>query len=150
VKHGKTTLILAELIKAQCRKRHSDMVGGVAVVIGDPSAAMANADKLRLLTTWGAHRTANWPMVPTLKEIGIDLVVAAPYGLAGPKGMDPKIVEILHDAFKKGMEDPSYTKVLARLDQAPYYLNSQDYHDFARRQVAEQKRLVKEFGLQQD
>jgi tripartite-type tricarboxylate transporter receptor subunit TctC len=52
--------------------------------------------------------------VPTLKEIGIDMVVNSPYGLAGPKGMDPKIVKILHDAFKKGMEEPSYTAALVQ------------------------------------
>jgi tripartite-type tricarboxylate transporter receptor subunit TctC len=126
------------------------ILGGHVDLIGDPSAAMANADKLRVLATWGAGRTANWPTVPTLREIGIDMVVEAPYGLAGPKGMDPKIVKILHDAFKKGMEDPSYTAVLARLDEESYYMGSSDYRDFAIQQVAEQKRRVEELGLQPD
>jgi tripartite-type tricarboxylate transporter receptor subunit TctC len=126
------------------------LLGGYVDLIGDPSAAMANPDKLRVLTTWGAGRTANWPTVPTLKEIGIDMVVQEPYGLAGPKGMDPKIVKILHDAFKKGMEDPSYTAVLARLDEESYYMDSGDYRDFAIQQVAEQKRRVEELGLKPD
>jgi tripartite-type tricarboxylate transporter receptor subunit TctC len=64
--------------------------------------------------------------------------------------MNPKIAQILHDAFKKGMEDPSYTAVLARLDQKSYYLNSRDYRDFAIHESAEQKRRVKELGLKQD
>jgi tripartite-type tricarboxylate transporter receptor subunit TctC len=89
-------------------------------------------------------------MVPTLKEIGIDMVANAPYGLAGPRDMDPKIVKILHDAFKKGMEDPSYAAVLAELDQAASYLDSQDYHDFAMQQIAEQKRFIEALGLRQD
>jgi tripartite-type tricarboxylate transporter receptor subunit TctC len=126
------------------------ILGGYVDLIGDPSAAMANADKLRVLATWGAGRTANWPTVPTLKEIGVDMVVEEPYGLAGPKGMDPKIVNILHDAFKKGMEHPSYTAVLARLDEQSYYMSSRDYRDFAIRQVAEQKRRVEELGLKPD
>jgi len=121
-----------------------------AVADGTSWGPMVNAGELRLLVTWGAHRTTNWPSVPTLIEIGIDLVANAPYGLAGPKGMDPKVVGILHDAFKKGMADLSYTSVLGQLDQEPFYLSSQDYHDFAIRQIAEQKRLIEELGLKQD
>ena len=66
-----------------------------------------NAGKLRLLVTWGAQRTKNWPNVPTLKELGIDMVSNSPFGIAGPKGMDPAVVKVLHDAFKKGMEEQS-------------------------------------------
>jgi tripartite-type tricarboxylate transporter receptor subunit TctC len=126
------------------------ILGGYVDLIGDPSAAMANPDQLRPLVTWGAHRTANWPMVPTLEEAGVDMVLEAPFGLAGPKNMNSKVAQILHDAFKKGMEDPSYTAVLALLDQKSYYLNSQDYREFAVHESAEQKRRVKELGLKQD
>jgi tripartite-type tricarboxylate transporter receptor subunit TctC len=125
-------------------------LGGYVDLIGDPSAARANPDKLRLLVTWGDRRAANWPTVPTLKEIGIDMVVDAPYGIAGPKDMDPKIVEILHDAFKKGMEDSSSTAVLTQLDQKSDYLNSRDYRSFAMHEVTEQKRRVEELGVKQN
>ena len=57
------------------------------------------------------------PDVPTLKELGYGIVQTSPYGLAGPKGMDPRIVQILHDAFKRGMEDPIHTSVARELDQ---------------------------------
>lgn len=125
------------------------ILGGHVDLIADPSAVrpMVNEGKLRLLVTWGTRRTTNWPTVPTLKEIGIDMVANAPYGLAGPRDMDPKIVKILHDAFKRGMEDPSYAAVLAQLDQEPAYLDSHDYHDFAMQQIADQKRVLEELGL---
>jgi tripartite-type tricarboxylate transporter receptor subunit TctC len=41
-----------------------------------------------------------------LKEVGIDMVSNSPYGLGGPKGMAPEIVKVLHDAFRKGLDDP--------------------------------------------
>ena len=124
------------------------ILGGHVDLIGDPSAALpTNAGKLRPLVTWGARRPMNWPAVPTLAEIGIDMVVNEPYGLAGPKGMDAKIVKLLHDAFKKGMEDPSYAAVLVRFDQESYYLDSHDYHAFAVRQMAVQKQIVEDLGL---
>jgi tripartite-type tricarboxylate transporter receptor subunit TctC len=110
-------------------------------------APQVNAGQLRLLVTWGEARTTSWPDVPTLKENGIDMVVNSPYGIAGPKGMDPKIVKVLHDAFKKGMDDPSFRATLAKLDQEPWYLNSDDYRAYALRELAEQKRIVEELGL---
>jgi tripartite-type tricarboxylate transporter receptor subunit TctC len=128
------------------------IVGGHVDATADGTSwgPLVNAGTLRLLVTWGARRTKNWPTVPTLKEFGIDIVTNAPYGLAGPKGMDPKVVKILHDAFKKGMEEPSYAAALTQLDQEPFYLNSHDYHDFAVQQIAEEKRIVEELGLKSD
>ena len=87
--------------------------------------------QLRLLVTWGASRTKNWPTVPTLQEIGIDMVSNSPFGIAGPKGMDPNVVKVLHDAFKKGLEEPSYAEAMAKLDMEQFYLSSEDYQKFA-------------------
>jgi tripartite-type tricarboxylate transporter receptor subunit TctC len=108
---------------------------------------MVSAGKLRLLVTFDAQRSANWPTVPTLKEIGIDIIADAPYGVAGPKGMDPIVVKILHDAFRKGMEDPQYTATLRQLDQQPFYMSSQDFRNFAIHEIAKQKQLIENLGL---
>jgi tripartite-type tricarboxylate transporter receptor subunit TctC len=111
---------------------------------------LVNSGELHLLVTWGAARTKNWPTAPTLKDVGIDIISNSPFGIGGPKGMDPAVIKILHDAFKKGMEEPSYAAAMAKLDQEPFYLNSADYHAFALRQIAEQKQLVEDLKLKQD
>ena len=85
-----------------------------------------------------------------MHDIGIELVANAPYGLAGPKGIDAKIVQILHDAFKKWMEEPSHLATSARLDQEPLYLNGRDYRAFAMQQIAEQGRAIERIRLRQD
>jgi tripartite-type tricarboxylate transporter receptor subunit TctC len=112
-------------------------------------AGSVNEGKARLLVTWGATRTKNWPNVPNLKELGIDMVSNSPFGIAGPKGMDPAVVKVLHDAFKKGMEEPSYKDAMAKLDQEDNYLNTAEYQAYAIQQIAEQKQLVEELGLKQ-
>ena len=46
------------------------------------------------------------------------MVYDSPFGIAGPKGMDPKIVAILHDAFYPELLDKApddYTKPLQLL-----------------------------------
>jgi tripartite-type tricarboxylate transporter receptor subunit TctC len=106
-----------------------------------------NSGDFKLLVTWGAERTKNWPTVPTLKEVGINMVANSPYGLAGPKGLDPKIVKVLHDAFKKGLEEPSYKEALVKFDQELAYLNTDDYQKHATQQIEEAKQLVNDLGL---
>ena len=74
----------------------------------------------------------------------------SPFGLAGPKGMDPKVVKILHDAFKKGAEEPAYIESMAKIDQEPAYMSSDQYRKFALEQLVEQKKLIEDLGLKQD
>src|SRR5262249_14417880 len=98
------------------------LLGGHIHAVADSSGC----GRLRLLVTWGAARTKNWPDVPTLRDIGIDMVSNSPFGIAGPRGMEPSIVKLLHDAFKKGLEEPSYAAAMASLDQERFYLSSED------------------------
>src|SRR5262245_7767658 len=128
------------------------LLGGHIHVEADSTgwAPLVNTGELRLLVTWGASRTKNWPDVPTLKDVGIDLVSKSPVGIAGPAGMDAAIVKVLHDAFKRGMEDPSYLAAMAKFDQEASYLSSADYHQYALRTLADEKRLMQELGLKQE
>jgi tripartite-type tricarboxylate transporter receptor subunit TctC len=103
--------------------------------------------RFRLLVSWGAERTKRWPDVPTLKELGYNIVSNSPYGIAGPKGMDAKYVKFLHDAFKKAIEDPGYQKVLERLDQENYYLSTEDYTRRVKVWYEEEKANVERVGL---
>jgi tripartite-type tricarboxylate transporter receptor subunit TctC len=128
------------------------LLGGHIMASADSTgwAELVDAGKLRMLVTWGAQRTKRWPQVPTLKELGYDIVSVSPYGIAGPKGMDPKVVKILHDAFKKGLEEPAFQKTLERLDQQEnFYMNSEDYAKYARKTFEEEKATVERMGLKQ-
>ena len=128
------------------------LLGGHIAVLADSTgwAQLVNSGELRLLVTWGVGRTKNWPDVPTLQEVGIDIVSNSPFGIAGPAGMDAGVVKVLHDAFKRGMEEPSYREAMAKFDQEPFYLGSADYHAYAMRAIVEEKRLVQELGLKEE
>jgi tripartite-type tricarboxylate transporter receptor subunit TctC len=109
-----------------------------------------DAGTFRLLVTWGNQRTKRWPNVPTLKELGYGIVSNSPWGIAGPKGMDSKVVKILHDAFKKGMEEPAFQQILAKYDFEPYYKNPEDYAAFVRQLCSEEKEIVEKLGLKKE
>lgn len=158
---GTTAHVTMEAIAARegVRWTHVPLRGGAettAAVLGGQVTAAADstgwapqvdAGLLRLLVTWGQQRTRRWPHAPTLRELGYGLVSNSPFGIAGPRGMDPRVVRILHDAFKKGMDDPAYLRTLERLDMEPFYLSSEDYARYARRLYDEARVQVGQAGL---
>jgi len=106
-----------------------------------------DAGKLRLLMVWTGARSPNYPNVPTLKELGYDMVYDSPFGIAGPKGMDPKVVARLHDAFKKALEDPAVITTLARYDMVPNYKSTADYQAFVGQTIEAERKIIDSLGL---
>ncbi len=110
-------------------------------------APLVEAGQLRLLVTWGENRAARFPNVPTLREVGINIVSASPYGLAGPKGMDPGVVRALHDAFKAALYDPAHAEVLARYDMPLIYKSSADYTSYVGQVMEEEGTMIRRLNL---
>ena len=108
---------------------------------------MVDAGQMRVLATFGEQRTQRWPNVPTAKDLGYNVVSTSPYGLVGPKGMDPAVVRSLHDAFKKAMDDPKHLELLGQLNQAPWYKSPEDYRAWAQATFAKDKALIERLGL---
>lgn len=79
------------------------------------------AGTLRLLAVYGEKRMVDFPDTPTLLELGYDIVAPSLISIVGPKGLSPQIVETLHQAFKKAMEDPDFIKISRQLDQPALY-----------------------------
>ena len=104
-----------------------------------------DAGAFRLLVTFGDKRT-KWN-APTAKELGIDIVSYSPYGWVGPKGMDPKVVRFLHDAFKKALDDPEHLKSLAQFDQVYWYKSSEDYAKWAADTFKAERSTIERVGL---
>src|SRR6266568_4933391 len=106
-----------------------------------------DAGQFRLLVTFGKERTKHWPTVPTANELGLDMVYSSPYGIVGPRGLEPRVVKILHDGFKKALEDPEDLKVLDQLDQELWYRSSEDYAKYARETLQRERALIERLGL---
>jgi tripartite-type tricarboxylate transporter receptor subunit TctC len=113
-------------------------------------APLVDDGKLRLLVVWTAERTKRFPDVPTLREVGIDIVADSPYGLAGPRGMDPGVVRVLHDAFKEALFEPQHVATLERYDMPLRYMGTEDYAAFARKIAGEEAAIIRKLGLRID
>ena len=116
-------------------------VGGSGLVpfVGDGT--------MRALMIWTKDRAKAWPDVPTLKDLGYPWVFDSPFGVAGPKGMDPKIVQTLHDAFKKSIEDPETLAVLDKFFMVANYADQKGYLDIIKSTTAYEKEALEKIGL---
>jgi tripartite-type tricarboxylate transporter receptor subunit TctC len=90
------------------------VLGGHTTLQADSTGwrSLVDSGQLRLLVLWTEKRSKFWPDVPTLKDVGIDFVFDSPWGIAGPKGMDPAVVKRLDQAFKKALEDKKVVEML--------------------------------------
>jgi len=126
-------------------------VAGGHIMLGAGSIGAARslveADKARYLNIWTAEPRKAFPGVPTLVELGYGLVVESPWGIAGPKGMDPKIVAKIHDAFKKSIEDPAVLEALDKFEMKAFYLNTADYVASVKEQVKLEQAMLDRLGL---
>lgn len=127
----------------------TSLLSGQTHALADSSgwSEMVQAGRLRLLVTWAGERAKRFPQTPTLRESGIDIVSASPYGLAGPKGMSADVVRVLHDAFKEALYDPAHIAILDRFDMAPMYLGTEDYAADARRTWNTEGEMIRRMGL---
>lgn len=117
-------------------------------VYGDPGfGPMAVSGKVRLLATFTEQRLKRWQQVPTVKELGHDLVIESAIGLVAPKNLDPAAAARLHAAFKKAMDDPEYRRMLDEFDLTPHYRTAQAYRGYAEAQMVKEKAMLDESGF---
>ena len=122
--------------------------GHIMMMVESPAwAPMVASGEFRLLMVLNGERSKKWPDTPTLKELGYTYEFDSPFGLAGPKGMDPAIVKKLHDAFKKAYDEPKVAELFERFDFTRRYMNTADYQAFVPKLAAEEKAALEKLGL---
>ena len=128
------------------------LLGRQIDVVADAQSWRPNVEtgELRLLSVWTRDRLPSFPDVPTLRDLGYDMVVTSPYGIAGPKGMPPEIVDTLHRAFRKALEDEASQAIIDRWEMPREYLGPAEYLAFAKERVEYEKRMVARLKLSID
>jgi len=86
--------------------------------------------KIRLLATFNGERMPSFPDLPTVKELGYDVVREKFRGLAAPKGLPLSIVAIWDEAARKILADPEYKKAYEADNLVPLYMPHDRYRPF--------------------
>lgn len=124
------------------------LIGRHLDVYGDPGfGPQVQGGKARLLATFTAQRLTRYGEVPTIRELGYDLVIESPVGLVAPKNLDPKIAARLHAAFRKAASDPAYLQQVESFDMQPNLMTGEAYAAYARAQFEREQKMLQEIGF---
>lgn len=84
-----------------------------------PTRAFIQNGQMRPIAIAAGSRVPLFPDLPTLKELGVDIVDAASFGLVGPKNLPPEIVARLHEVTVKEINKPDVRKFVEDMGVVP-------------------------------
>ncbi|MES2888603.1 MAG: tripartite tricarboxylate transporter substrate-binding protein [Pseudomonadota bacterium] len=128
-----------------------DVLNGQVMVLLDnlPSSMVyLKSGRLRPLAVAAPKRLAEFPEVPTFKELGLDSVNrSAYYGLVGPKDLPKEVVRRLNAAMTEVLKHPDVRKKL--LAHGAFILGGspEDFHRQIADELAYYKREIEGLGL---
>jgi tripartite-type tricarboxylate transporter receptor subunit TctC len=132
----------------------NDTVAGQVPMIFDnlPSALPFIKDhRLVPIVVAAPQRLAALPDVPTFKEVGLEPVNRmAYYGIYGPKGMPREVVDKIHAAVKKALEDPAVRKRIEDTGSLIVGNTPQQSADQIKAEYAVYKQVVEKANLKLD
>lgn len=101
--------------------------GVVPLMIDSPTETLelVRMGKLRMLAVTGEKRSASAPDVPTLKELGIPVVIDNFYGLYAPAKLPKPVLERLETAVAQALQQPFTREKIANLGLMPEYGDSE-------------------------
>jgi len=109
----------------------TNLLGGkVDSAMANPSEAyeQMRAGKVRSLGITSEKRIGDLPDIPTLREQGVDYVVAQFRGIGGPKGMPADVVAYLEEALKRVATSEAWKKeYLEKFQQLDGYMGSAEF-----------------------
>jgi tripartite-type tricarboxylate transporter receptor subunit TctC len=113
----------------------TDLLAGRVHLQFDPIAMPAIKDgRLIGLAITGDRRSAELPHLPTLKELGLGGDAGLSFfGLAGPAGLSPEVVERLTTALRQVLDMPEVAKAMAPVGLRPHFEAGEAFAERLRR-----------------
>jgi putative tricarboxylic transport membrane protein len=116
----------------------------VGVVTG-----LVQGKKLRGLAVYTPKRLSSISEVPTLKEMGVNLVEGSYRGYLAPKGTPKEIIKILADGLEKVSKDPQFKAACAAINMIPDFKRDKELQTFLDKEEVMLRNIVKEMKLTQ-
>ena len=94
-----------------------------------------------------AERSKHLPDMPTLKELGVDMVYALDRGIVAPKGTPKEVVDHWSQVFKQAAEDPGLMKQMDAKGTDVNWVGPADYRAWAEKAYADHEKVAIKIGL---
>ena len=85
-----------------------------------------NSGDLKPLAVMGKERLGKCPDVPTMEELGYDVVGDMYYGFYFPKGTDKSVIDTFNAAAKVAAQSDSYLETLESYGYNPVFIEKDD------------------------
>ena len=105
------------------------------------------AGNLRLLAVFSDARLQELPQVPTVLELGYDIVVTKFRGLMGPRALPPDIVATWERAVQQVLEDPEYRRSYSQAMLSPAFMGQADFARFVDGFASETEAFLRDTGV---
>ncbi len=119
-------------------------MGGLNVASG--RKYLENGD-LKGFAIASAKRSKHLPNMPTLKELGVDMIYALQRGIVAPKGTPRTIIDYWAGVFKKAAANPSFLKQMDAKGTGVEYVGPDDYRKWANQMYKEHEKIAVKIGL---
>ena len=122
-----------------------------AVWSGSSNAPQIKAGRLRALAVSGAHRSAQYPELPTIGEFYPGFENSIWLGLFGPAGIPADVLARLRAEIRKVLENPEIKqKMNAAGGLDPYLTTPDEFAAVIKRDYEKYAKVVKDLGIRLD
>lgn len=120
------------------------MAGDVTMTLADggPASVGMQSGRVKALAVTSPERLKDYPNVPTLVELGIDLKVSLWIGLLAPAGTPPEIIKRLNSELVKVVEQPDVKKRISGMSLIPSTNSPEDFAKFVAAEIPLWKQLA--------
>ncbi|MEW9673562.1 Bug family tripartite tricarboxylate transporter substrate binding protein [Ammoniphilus sp. 3BR4] len=110
------------------------------------AASQVDPELMTVLFNIGTKRTEGID-APTLKELGLDAGTDSWIGLLAPPGLPEHEFQVIHDAFKKALEDPEVIKKLTDGQSLPFYNGPEEFTKIIEERYKINGEIMKNIGM---
>jgi putative tricarboxylic transport membrane protein len=108
---------------------------------------LVESGKMRVLAVTGEQRFKKAPNIPTLKELGYNIVVATGRGFAMPAGVSKENAAAMEAAMKRVHDHPAYREFAERNMFEDKWMGSAEFAKYLVKQQVDMQEFLKNVGL---
>lgn len=110
-------------------------------------APLVDSGDARILAVYLNKPARRYPDAPTLRQLGVDIALDAPWGIAVPSSVPSSRVARLHELLRKAMRQPAFQKALEQFGAEDGYLTTEDYQRYMAERVNVERQIVEQYKL---
>ena len=105
------------------------------------------AGQLKFIAIASEQRNSEMSSVPTLKELGVDVVYEVSRGLMAPKGAPNDVMAKLESACRQAAKDSAFSDAMKKQGTRVNFLDRKGYAEFLKKNDELNRNISKELGL---